>query len=557
MKHFLTTRGLSQTEFESLLGARRGVPAGRGKPRVLRRQARRPRVLQPVAAHARLDGDRRLEARRHARLPVRRRRRLGDGVRDGVVMDGAAASTCARGPACSGATATCSGVRSFPKGKDYEKDRREPVLNGLRELLRRAGGQPRVAARPPVPGDGRRMTHPAAARRRKRAAASCSRGRTTRRRFQWRYRTAFLLGASRLGVDLVLARPEGYDLDPEIVEAARAERPGLGWLARGDRGRRDGVRGGVEVVYAKSWGALADYGKPEAEAARRARLRDWRVTEQRMAARPGRNLHALPARAPQRRRGRRRPGRARAPPCWTRRRTGSTPSRRSWSGWRGEELDEHGRRRSRDGSLDGELAARGICRTSGGSRARTSFFKISGKVTEHLGSMASLAEEIALLQQVGHPHHRRARRGPAGDRALQRLGARDEALQRPPRDRRRHARGRQDGLCGQDLRRDPVRAASFGVHAVGVSGIDGNVVLARRRAKKRLMNPETGKREMVDFGNVGDVVERGSAPSDDAARRAGTCRSSRRSRRTKRARSTTSTPTRSRPPWRWSSRRRS
>jgi acetylglutamate kinase len=48
---------------------------------------------------------------------------------------------------------------------------------------------------------------------------------------------------------------------------------------------------------------------------------------------------------------------------------------------------------------------------------------------------------------------------------------------------------------------------AHGVHAVGVSGIDGNVVLAHRREKKRLMNPETGKRQMVDFGNVGDVVD--------------------------------------------------
>ena len=35
---------------------------------------------------------------------------------------------------------------------------------------------------------------------------------------------AFLLAASRLGVDLVLARPAGYDLDPEIGRVAEAER---------------------------------------------------------------------------------------------------------------------------------------------------------------------------------------------------------------------------------------------------------------------------------------------------------------------------------------------
>src|SRR5262249_61692430 len=37
--------------------------------------------------------------------------------------------------------------------------------------------------------------------------------------------------------------------------------------------------------------------------------------------------------------------------------------------------------------------------------------------------------------------------------------------------------------------------------------IDGTVVLARRRSKKRVINRETGRRETIDFGNVGDVVD--------------------------------------------------
>ncbi len=59
----------------------------------------------------------------------------------------------------------------------------------------------------------------------------------------------------------------------------------------------EGAYDGVEAVYAKSWGSSADYGQPEAEAARRAKLKDWRVTEARMAR--GRNaffMHCLPVR---------------------------------------------------------------------------------------------------------------------------------------------------------------------------------------------------------------------------------------------------------------------
>jgi N-acetylornithine carbamoyltransferase len=59
----------------------------------------------------------------------------------------------------------------------------------------------------------------------------------------------------------------------------------------------EGAYDGVEAVYAKSWGALADYGHPEAETARRNRHRDWRVTEARMAR--GKDaffMHCLPVR---------------------------------------------------------------------------------------------------------------------------------------------------------------------------------------------------------------------------------------------------------------------
>jgi acetylglutamate kinase len=46
-----------------------------------------------------------------------------------------------------------------------------------------------------------------------------------------------------------------------------------------------------------------------------------------------------------------------------------------------------------------------------------------------------------------------------------------------------------------------------GIEAVGLSGIDGNIVHAERRPAKEVLNRETGERSHVDFGHVGDVVE--------------------------------------------------
>jgi N-acetylornithine carbamoyltransferase len=53
------------------------------------------------------------------------------------------------------------------------------------------------------------------------------------------------------------------------------------------------------VVYAKSWGAPADFGRPENEAQRRAGLRRWRISAplmQRTREGAGLFMHCLPVR---------------------------------------------------------------------------------------------------------------------------------------------------------------------------------------------------------------------------------------------------------------------
>ena len=46
-----------------------------------------------------------------------------------------------------------------------------------------------------------------------------------------------------------------------------------------------------------------------------------------------------------------------------------------------------------------------------------------------------------------------------------------------------------------------------GVHAVGLSGIDGNIVHAERRPPRQVVDRETGASARVDFGHVGDILE--------------------------------------------------
>lgn len=45
----------------------------------------------------------------------------------------------------------------------------------------------------------------------------------------------------------------------------------------------------------------------------------------------------------------------------------------------------------------------------------------------------------------------------------------------------------------------------YGISAVGISGVDGNIVHAVKRPPKKILNQATGKEEVVDFGEVGDI----------------------------------------------------
>lgn len=106
-----------------------------------------------------------------------------------------------------------------------------------------------------------------------------------------------LLSAADLGMNVTLLRPDGWGLDPEVVDAARlrAEAAG-GSLEETDDAAS--AYAGARVVCAKAWGSLDYYGRFEQEPAAKAGLREaWRVDEDKMARTDDAFfLHCLPVR---------------------------------------------------------------------------------------------------------------------------------------------------------------------------------------------------------------------------------------------------------------------
>lgn len=106
-----------------------------------------------------------------------------------------------------------------------------------------------------------------------------------------------LLMAARCGMDVTVARPDGFALDAGVVDQAQtyADAHSASLTETSDA---DAAYDGADVIYAKSWAGSAIYDAPQQETEVRAEHGNWRVTAERMARahEEAAFMHCLPAR---------------------------------------------------------------------------------------------------------------------------------------------------------------------------------------------------------------------------------------------------------------------
>jgi acetylglutamate kinase len=140
-------------------------------------------------------------------------------------------------------------------------------------------------------------------------------------------------------------------------------------------------------------------------------------------------------------------------------------------------------------------------------KGKTFVVKFSGKVTENKENLASLAEELALLHQVGIKICVIHGGGKQLSELAQKLGVAQTVIEGrrvTDDDTLELAKMIFAGKINTEILAALRRR---GTAAVGLSGIDGNIVHAVKRPPKEIKNKETGLMETIDFGNVGDVLE--------------------------------------------------
>lgn len=213
-------------------------------------------------------------------------------TRDGVKMDGACAEHIREAAPVLGRYGDFVAVRTFAGMKDAAEDARDGVIRGFEQLTRKPVINMESASEHPCQGLADWMT------------MREKLGETRGRRFvlSWAPHIkplpmavphSALMAAAAAGMDITIAHPAGYGLNPKFVEAAsQCSRVGGGSVRV--QSNQDACRD-ADVVYAKSWGAARHYGDAAAQQAEMIALADWMVTPAHLGPRT-QLMHCLPVR---------------------------------------------------------------------------------------------------------------------------------------------------------------------------------------------------------------------------------------------------------------------
>jgi N-acetylornithine carbamoyltransferase len=215
--------------------------------------------------------------------------------RDGVVMDADKTEHVAEFVRVLGRYCVAIGVRTFAALKDWEAERFDPVLNAFAKY-----------SEVPIINLESAMHHPCQALADMMTIREKLGGGRKKVLMTWAWHpkplpmavpNSFALAAAQMGHDVVIAHPDGYELDDELMEEILRQAAGAGGRVTISNDIDEAFED-AEVVYAKSWGSKSFYGAADKDIAERAQYRgQWIVDEHKMA---GTNsaifMHCLPVR---------------------------------------------------------------------------------------------------------------------------------------------------------------------------------------------------------------------------------------------------------------------
>jgi N-acetylornithine carbamoyltransferase len=213
----------------------------------------------------------------------------------GAIMNGAAAEHVREGIPVLASYCDALGIRAFADGKDLANDLAERNFKAMAALV----DKPLINLESAV-------NHPCQALADWKTMDDLGVSRNGRFVLSWAYHpralplavpAAVVHMAAMRGMDVVVLRPEGFALPPDIMNKARWAAAHSGGSVRETADRKDALEG-AHIIYAKEWGATSCYGDAPGDATLRAELTDWCVRNDwfTRTAPDCRLMHCLPVR---------------------------------------------------------------------------------------------------------------------------------------------------------------------------------------------------------------------------------------------------------------------
>ncbi len=140
-------------------------------------------------------------------------------------------------------------------------------------------------------------------------------------------------------------------------------------------------------------------------------------------------------------------------------------------------------------------------------RRQTVVVKLGGEIAANPQALDMLAKSISLLTHVNIRIITVHGGGPQATKLSEKLGLETKMVQGRRITDAATLEVAKMAFAGQ-INVDILGALRVaGVRAVGLSGIDADILMARRRPPSEVQDVATGRKEIVDFGHVGDIVE--------------------------------------------------
>jgi N-acetylornithine carbamoyltransferase len=212
-----------------------------------------------------------------------------------AIMNGTAAEHIREGIPVLASYCDALAVRAFAEGKDLKSDLQETLFGLIDGLCDK-----------PVINLESAMNHPCQALADWRTLDELEVPNRAKFVLSWVYHpkalplavpAAIVHMAAMRGMEVVVARPEGFALPPEIMAKARTAAIAAGGSVT-ETADRESALDGAAVLYAKEWGNTRYYGDLDADARLRAELSEWCVRERwfSRALPQAKLMHCLPVR---------------------------------------------------------------------------------------------------------------------------------------------------------------------------------------------------------------------------------------------------------------------